>query len=86
MTTIPYGQQFRTTQEVADFLFGYARFLELEGFVFDDFVNELEQTANWDLSVKEFLFWSTQGWNDDAVISLSPAAQSIKFQKRKHYR
>ena len=81
VTTVPYGQQYSTIQEVADFLFGYSRFLELQGFVFDDFVNELEQTANWDLSVKEFLFWSTQGWNNDAVISLSPAAQSIKFER-----
>ena len=81
LTTIPYGQQFNTAQDTADFLFGYAKYLELEGFVFDDFINELEQTADWDLSVKEFLFWSTQGWNNNAVITLSPSAQSLKFKK-----
>ena len=81
ITTVPYGQQFNTAQDTADFLFGYAQHLEIEGFVFDDFVNELQQPANWDLSVKEFLFWTTQGWNTDSVITLSPSAQSLTFQK-----
>lgn len=80
-TTIPYGKQFGSAQEVADFLFGYSRHLEIQGFSFTDFISELEQTANWDLSVKEFLFWTTQGWNNNAVITLSPSAQSLKFQK-----
>ena len=78
---IPYGTEFVNEQEVADFLFGYNEYLQEQGFIFDNFVNELNQTANWELSVKEFLFWSTQNWNTDAVITLSPAAQSIKFKK-----
>ena len=80
-TTIPYGTEFKNTQEVADFLFGYNEYLKDQGFVFDNFVKELSQPANWELSVKEFLFWTTQNWSNDAVITLSPAAESLKFKR-----
>lgn len=80
-TKIPYGYEFTTIQDVVDFLAGYEKFLESQGFVFDNYITELEQTANWDLSIREFMFWTTQDWNTDAVITLSPAAQSIKFNK-----
>ena len=80
-TLIPYGTEFINEQEVADFLFGYDQYLKAQGFLFENFVNELNQPANWELSVKEFLFWTTQNWSNDAVITLSPAAQSLKFKK-----
>ena len=80
-TTIPYGYEFKDVQEVADFLFGYDQYLQEIGFVFDEYINELNQPANWELSAKEFLFWTTQNWNIGSVISLSPAASTLKFQK-----
>ena len=80
-TTIPYGFEFKNIQEVTDFLFGYDRYLQELGFVFDEYISELNQPANWELSVKEFLFWTTQNWNVSSVITLSPAASSLKFQK-----
>ena len=78
-TKIPYGTKFNDAQSVADFLYGYDRYLQQEGFVFDGYTVELEQPTDWDLSVREFLFWSQQQWSDSAVITLSPAAQQIKF-------
>ena len=80
-TIVPYGTELKNEQEVADFLFGYSKYLEQQGFIFDNFVSELNLPANWELSVKEFLFWSTQNWNTNAVITLSPAAQSLKYKK-----
>ena len=80
-TTVPYGTEFKSVQEIADFLFGYSKHLENQGFIFDNFVSELQNPADWQLSVKEFLFWTTQNWNTNAVITLSPAAQSLKFKK-----
>ena len=33
--------------------------------------------SNWRLSLREFLFWSTQNWTAGAVISLSPSASKL---------
>lgn len=78
-TKIPYGTKFPTVQSVVDFMYGYDHYLRNEGFVFDGYSVELEQPTDWDLSVREFLFWSQQQWSQSAVITLSPAAQQIKF-------
>lgn len=61
--TVPYGTKFRTIQEVVDFLLGYGEYLKDEGFVFDDFNNNLALVTNWETSAKEFLFWTTQNWS-----------------------
>lgn len=81
VSTLPYGTVLANIQEVADFLYGYSKYLESKGFVFDDFSEELQVPVDWDLSVKEFLFWTTQGWQDQAVITLSPASAKIKYIK-----
>ena len=60
---VPYGTKFRTVQEVVDFLQGYGEYLKDQGFIFDDFNNELATVTNWDTSIKEFLFWTTQNWS-----------------------
>ena len=52
--TIPYGHVFDTVQEVTDFLLGYGKWLESQGFKFNKYSNELKETLNWENSVKEF--------------------------------
>jgi hypothetical protein len=81
VSKITYGTELRSTQEVANFLYGYNHYLESKGFIFDEFSTELNVPINWDLSVKEFLFWSTQDWENSAVITLSPASAKLKFEK-----
>ena len=76
-----YGTTLKTVQEVADFLYGYNRWLETQGFVFDEFSKELNLPMDWDLSTKEFLFWTTQNWAVGSVITLSPASAILKFKK-----
>ena len=61
--TVPYGTKFRTVQEVVDFLTGYGEWLKDQGFIFDDFNNNLGKITNWETSAKEFLFWTTQNWS-----------------------
>lgn len=75
--TIAYGTKLYTIQDVTDFLQGYGAYLENQGFVFDDFNNELATITNWETSVKEFMFWTTQNWAPGAVLSLSPAASKL---------
>jgi len=61
--TVPYGTKFRTIQEIVDFLLGYGEWLKDQGFVFDEFNNNISTITNWETSAKEFLFWTTQNWS-----------------------
>jgi hypothetical protein len=62
-TIVPYGTKFYQIQDVVDFLLGYGEWLKDQGFVFDDFNNNLQAVTNWETSAKEFLFWTTQNWS-----------------------
>ena len=75
--TVPYGTVYKTSQEVADFIAGYDAYLKSIGFEFENFDGRVEEVANWRLSLREFLFWSTQNWTAGAVISLSPSASKL---------
>jgi hypothetical protein len=77
---VNFGSLFRTLQEVVDFLLGYGKYLEEQGFVFDYFNNDTQVVENWDFSAREFLFWTTQNWTEGTAISLSPAASIIEFK------
>ena len=60
---VPYGTKFDTIQDTYDFIVGYGEWLKDQGFIFDDFNNNLRTITNWETSAKEFLFWTTQNWN-----------------------
>lgn len=81
VSTLAYGVTLENVQEVTDFLYGYNEYLTSKGFVFDQFSTELNAPVDWDLSAKEFLFWTAQGWENQAVITLSPGAGKVKFVK-----
>ena len=53
--------------------------MNTQGFVFDGYSRELDTNTDWSLSIKEFLFWSTQNWAVGTVIAVSPASQSITY-------
>lgn len=77
---VPYGVEYRTLQEVYDFIVGYGKWLESKGFVFDEFNQDLGQVLNWNFTAKEFLFWTTQNWAVNSVITLSPFANKIVYR------
>lgn len=79
LMTIPYGTQFSTAQQLADFLISYQRYLVLIGFTFNAFDKDLSATRDWSLSIKEFLYWAQQGWSTKNIIVLNPAATGIAF-------
>jgi hypothetical protein len=79
LQTLAYGTKLETIQEVVDFIEGYSVHLEKQGFVFDDFNAPIALVSNWETSIKEFMFWTTQNWAVGSVISLSPAANRLKF-------
>jgi len=76
---IPYGTEFTSRQQVCDFLVSYGRYLTGVGFTFTDFNTDLQLQQDWALSVREFLTWAQQGWQDGALIVLTPLASTIKF-------
>lgn len=78
--TIPYGTVLTNLQDVANFISGYQQFLQLQGFSFDYFDEDLGQIRDWQLSTKEFLFWIQQGWPVNSVIVLSPFAEKAKVR------
>ena len=76
-TVVPYGTVFNTTQQVINFLVGYGKYLESQGFIFDRFSNEIREINNWETSAKEFLYWTRQGWAPGSAITLSPGADGF---------
>lgn len=79
LVIIPYGYEFFSRQQVVDFLRGYGRFLSQEGFKFDRVSPELKELQDWNLSIKEFINWSAQGWNEGNIIVLSPVYDVISL-------
>lgn len=78
-TTVPYGTEFTRVQDLYDMIVGYGKWLEGQGFIFDEYNSDLNALVDWNLSAKEFLYWTTQNWADNSVITLSPFANRVKY-------
>jgi len=81
---LAYGTMFRTIQEVVDFILGYERYLKSVGFRFEQYNTEINQVEDWSLSAREFMFWTTQNWAANSVITLSAGANRLCFARENH--
>jgi hypothetical protein len=79
VTSYPYNTIFTSAQQVVDFLISYGRYLQNQGFVFNNVLPDNATIADFTLSAKEFLFWDQQNWGDNTVISLTPAGTNLGF-------
>jgi len=77
---IPYGSTFDKIQEVYDIIIGYGQWLTTRGFVFDDYNADLLRVIDWTFTGEEFLYWVSQNWANNNVITLSPFADKLKFK------
>ena len=77
---VPYGTEYEKIEDVYAVLLGYGKWLETQGVVFEVFNSQLGEMADWNLSAKEMIFWSTQKWTAGSVITLSPFADSLTFK------
>jgi hypothetical protein len=77
---VPYGYEFTSRQQLVDFLIGHSRYLVSQGFQFSETDGDLGEKRNWILSIKEFLHWSQQGWDNGNLIILSPAFDSLRVR------
>ena len=75
VTQVPYGFVFANETAVSDFLLSYGKLLEKQGLTFTDIVNGY--VLDWPRMVTEFLYWSQQGWNSNAIINLNPLANGL---------
>lgn len=76
---VRYGALFTSRQELYDFILGYGKYLESVGFIFDDV--ESGDLRNWQLSAKQFVFWSNDPLDAGNYIDLNPAANGIVVKK-----
>ena len=76
---ISYGTEFKTVQEVYDFINGYQTYLESIGIIFNNTIPGTNYEANYLNSAKEFLFWTLQQWVPGSVIKLSPGAYKLRM-------
>ena len=74
---VPYGTEYATIQQVADFLISYERHLTSQGLLFSNFNTDLSEQQNWTLSVKELLTWGQQGWAAGNILLLNPTANDL---------
>jgi hypothetical protein len=81
ISTLHYGAELRTIQDVVDFLLGYGEYLKDLGFVFESYNPVIKTVTDWQTSAKEFTFWTTQNWSAGAIITLSPAAEEIIYKR-----
>jgi len=72
---VPYGFIFSNETAVSDFLLSYGKLLETQGLTFTDRANGY--TLDWPRMVNEFLYWSQQGWDTNAIINLNPLAGGL---------
>ena len=84
ISTVQYGTRLTTAQDVVDFILGYSIRQSEIGFSFDNVINGSNSVENWPQSAKEFLFWTTQGWANNSLIAVSPAANLLEFKRDYH--
>ena len=76
---ILYNTELNSIQQVYDVIVGYGAWLTDQGFIFDEYNSNINDVINWEFTGKEFLYWTTQNWATNNVITLSPFADKIKY-------
>jgi hypothetical protein len=76
--TVPYGTEFTSYQDVADFLLGWQRWLVQRGWSFTN-LNPNNQVLDFSLSVMEFLSWAQVQWAPGNFIAVSPGQAQLQF-------
>jgi hypothetical protein len=70
-----YGTAFSNRFELYDFILGYGKYLEDQGFVFAE--PEGGDIRNWQLCAKQFILWSNDFLAPGNYIDLNPAADTL---------
>jgi len=76
---VPYGFVFSNETTVCDFLASYGKLLDTQGLAFTNTANGY--VLDWPRMINEFLYWSQQGWGQDAIINLNPLAAKLEITR-----
>ena len=76
---VPYGTQFFTFQGLSQFLASYGAWLSRKGMIFDNIENGIE--INWNIMIKEYLYWTQFNWEKGSLLTVNPSAQNLKIEK-----
>jgi hypothetical protein len=74
-TVVPYGTEYRSLKELAEFISGYGAYLETSGMIFQNVENALEM--NWSQMIAEIIYWTNSGWSEGSTVNVNPAANQI---------
>ena len=77
---VEYGTVFTSVQQVYNFIVGYGKYLESQGWIFDHYDNELGQQFSFDYSAKEFLYWANAKYATDQGVTLNPCIKYLKYK------
>ena len=77
VSRVQYGKLFSNRQEIYDILVGYGKYLEATGIIYDE--PEGGDIRDWQLSAKQFIFWSNESLLSGNYIDLNPCADFIKI-------
>jgi hypothetical protein len=76
---VPYGTEFYSAQEVAQFINGYSAYLTAQGMIYDTVENGIPVT--WYQMITEFLYWAQMGWDTGVITTLNPSAASLSINR-----
>ena len=76
---VPYGTEFYSAQEVAQFINCYGKYLETQGLVFEQIENAIP--VNWPQMVAEYMYWSQMGWELGSITTINPAATKLSINR-----
>lgn len=79
---LPYGTSFTNRQEMFDFIVGYGKYLTANGFKFEE--TEAGDIRDWQLSAKQFIFWSNDELAAGNYIDLNPAVDQLVLMADDH--
>ena len=76
---VPYDTLFTNVQDCYSFIRGYGKYLEKQGFIFNDYISDSKEISNWTTSANQFVSWINEGLEEGDAINLNPASNRLIF-------
>ena len=75
---IEYGTEYKSINDVYNFLDSYSKYLELIGFQFTN-TNEDDSYEDFEMASQQFVIWGESNWGTNTSIKISPAGNMLHF-------
>lgn len=81
---LAYGTVFTSKQDVYDFIIGYGKYLENQGWEFQDLDPAINQIKDWRFAATQFVEWSNTRWDTGTSINISPSSNKLILNHARH--